>query len=122
MSDPAQATPDIGTVPIVPGAEPNTPAAGGVTPQQEADFFKRAGTEYNLEHNKQNLGLLGKVFGSNSSAPTNIAGITVLLSFALYAVSYFLTSTPELANARTGLLGLIGTALGYIFGAASKKD
>ncbi|WP_157384201.1 hypothetical protein [Burkholderia glumae] len=122
MSDSDQAAQGIGDLPIDPSAVPSAPAPGGITPQQEQDFYKQSKAEYDLEHNKQNLGLLGKIFGSNSSAPTNIAGGTVLLCFLLYALSYCLTATPDLSNGRAGLLGLIGTALGYIFGAASKKD
>jgi hypothetical protein len=114
---------DIGNARIDPAAEPNVPATGGVTPQQEVDFYKRGGKEYELAHNQQNLGLLGKLFGSNASAPTNIAGLIVVLSFVLYFGSFWIANqTPELTNTRTALLGLVGTALGYIFGSASKKD
>ncbi|WP_141667420.1 hypothetical protein [Burkholderia cepacia] len=124
MSTPAeqQAAQDIGNVRIDPAAEPTTaPAAGSATPQDEAAFYKRSGDEYRLKHNQQNLGWLGIVFGSNSSAPTNIVGLVVLASFVFIAVSFFVPNSSDLGTIRTGLISLVSTAVGYIFG-STKKD
>jgi hypothetical protein len=118
-----EAASGIGAARIDPSAETtNLQPANGVTPQQEVDFYKRAGSEYRLAHNQQNLGWLGLAFGSSASAPTNIAGLVVVLCLLFYGLSFFATGSGELASARAGALGLVGTALGYIFGSASKNS
>lgn len=111
----------IGSLPIDPGAEPlqNLPAV--VTGQDETEFYKRSGVQERLLHNEQNLGYLGKFFGSSSSAPTNIAGLVAICSMVLIVVSFLMPSTPDLVDARKWFFALITSALGFIFGAASKK-
>lgn len=111
----------IGSLLIDPEAERNLPSVPGVTPRQEDDFYARAGAEHRLEHNRQNLGVLGKFFGSNSSAPTNIAGFVVLVVLLIFLASFFLPIAPDMPDLRKLLLGVVGSALGFIFGAASKK-
>ncbi|KWC46623.1 hypothetical protein WL52_17560 [Burkholderia ubonensis] len=62
------------------------------------------------------------LFGSNSSAPTNIVGLVVLASFIFIAISFFVpASSTDLGVIRTGLISLMSTAVGYIFG-STKKD
>ncbi|MEY8689707.1 MAG: hypothetical protein AB9M53_07505 [Leptothrix sp. (in: b-proteobacteria)] len=114
----------IGTLPIDPGAEPLQQLPATVSGQDETEFFRRAGAQERLLHNEQNLGLLGKFFGSNGSnapASTNIAGLVVCASFIFLGASWFVPSTPELVELRKLLIGLISTALAFIFGAASRK-
>jgi hypothetical protein len=110
----------IGSFPIDPSAEPqqNTPAV--VTGQDETEFYRRTGAQERLRHNEQNLGYLGKFFGANSSAPTNIAGLVVICSLIILVISLFFTGNSEMAEARKWLIGLITSALSFIFGAASK--
>ena len=114
----------IGSLPIDPGAEPlqNLPAV--VSGQEETDFYRLSGAQERLRHNEQNLGMLGKLFGSNgsnASASTNIAGLVICASFVFLGVSWLVPNTPELVDIRKLLIGLISTALAFIFGAASKK-
>ncbi|WP_455154805.1 hypothetical protein [Cupriavidus campinensis] len=110
----------LGTAPIDPGAEANRPAPPGVTPEQEEQFYESAGVQYRLMHNQQNLGLLGKLFGNGSAAQTNIAGMVILLCFLFLVGSYFLPAGADAGNIRTVLVGLIGSALGFIFGSRQK--
>lgn len=111
----------IGSLPIDPGAEPLQKVPAVVTGQEETEFYKQAGAQERLRHNEQNLGYLGKFFGSNSSAPTNIAGLVVICSLIILVISLFFTGNSEMAEARKWLIGLITSALSFIFGAASKK-
>lgn len=118
-TNPSQGPADIGAVPIDPKAEQNAPPAGA-TAQQEAAFYRRSGQQW-LAHNQQNLGLLGRVFGSSSAAPTNIAGTVVLCCLTLVGLTWFVKVEGDVGQLRTILIGLIGSALSFIFGAASKK-
>ena len=111
----------IGSLPIDPGAEPTQNLPATVSAQDETDFYKQAGIHERLRHNEQNLGFLGKFFGSNASAPTNIAGLVVICSLIILVISLFFTGNTEMAEARKWLIGLITSALSFIFGAASKR-
>lgn len=71
--------------------------------------------------NQQDLGFLGKFFGANSSAPTNIAGFVVAISLLALLVTFATGDSDNLTKGQERLIGLIGTALGFIFGAATKK-
>ena len=110
----------IANVAIVPDAEPNSSGSSNVSAKQELDFYTDSGRQYALEHNQQNLGVLGRFFGSNSSAPTNIAGLVVGASLFLFAVTLFVV-IPDAAVIRTALLGLLSSALSFMFGASSRK-
>lgn len=117
----ATANGGIGSVLIDPGAEPHAQGPGTVSAQQEVDFYKQAAAQHQLLHNQQTLGYLGKFFGASSAAPTNIAGLVAICSLIVLVVSVFVPSNPELTEARKWLIGLITSALSFIFGAASKK-
>lgn len=77
--------------------------------------------EYNILEQRQNLGWLGRLFGANTAAPTNIAGLVILLCFLFFGASLILPSEPELAEARKLAFAIISSGMAYIFGAASKK-
>jgi len=68
-----------------------------------------------LEEKKMNLdaGLFGKIFGNSTSAPSNIAGITVLL---LLGVSIYMTGTKISTEIWTTTSPMISLILGYLFG------
>ncbi|HLO96526.1 MAG TPA: hypothetical protein VK195_19625 [Burkholderiaceae bacterium] len=114
--------PNIGSVAIDPSAEQTQAGVPAVSGKQEEQFFKETGDKFKLAHNQQNLGYLGKLFGANSSAPTNIAGFVIIASFLFVGLSFFATTTPELSDARKAAIGLISSAMAFIFGAASKKE
>ena len=113
--------PQIGSLPITPSAEPNVGSLGAVTSKDENDFYKKGGQEYDLRHNQQNLGWLGKFFGASLSAPTNIAGFVIICAFAFLVGSFWFPFSQDIIDLRKTLLGLISSALSFIFGAASKK-
>jgi hypothetical protein len=115
------AAPSIASATIDASAEPMQPSPANVTAQEEAEFYRRSSATFQLEHNRQNLGVLGRFFGANSAASTNIAGAVVGVSLVGVFVTLFFPGNPELAEARKGLLALITAALSFIFGAASKK-
>jgi len=115
------APPSIASAPIDASAEPIQALSHDVTAQDEAEFYRRSSATFQLEQNRQNLGVLGRFFGANSAASTNIAGAVVGVSLMGVFVTLFFPGNAELAEARKGLLGLITAALGFIFGAASKK-
>ena len=112
---------DIGEVAINPGVETHTNGQANLAAQAEENFFTESGELYRLQHNGQNLGWLGKFFGSNSTAPTNIAGFVIICSLLLLLISLFLTANPELADTRKFLGSVILSALSFIFGASSRK-
>jgi len=113
--------PQIGNVTIDPNAEPlNQGPANGLA-QQEQQFFRQGGEQYKLMQNQQDLGYLGKFFGANSSAPTNIAGFVIALSMITLIFTFAMTESPSLADGQKLLIGLISSAMAFIFGAASKK-
>jgi hypothetical protein len=99
------------------------PKAEGVSPLQpgsgneEVRFFTEAGEQYKLLHNQQSLGLLGKLWGSNCSAPTNIAGLLLLICFVMGALSFAIDQNAEIVSARSWLFGVTTTILGFLFGA-----
>lgn len=111
----------IETLVIDPKAEnvvaPAKPGSG----KQEVDFYNQAGEHYKFLHNQQNLGLLGKLWGAQGSAPTNIAGLIIILCLLLAVVSFMFEQTAELSEARKWMLGFTTSALGFLFGAASKS-
>lgn len=114
-----------GSFTIDPGAEPNgRDAKPIVTGKDESEFFRLTAARDALKHNEQNLGMLGKFFGSNGSnspAATNIAGMVICASLLFLGLSWLLPSNAEIAEFRKVLIGLISSALAFIFGAATKK-
>jgi hypothetical protein len=106
---------------VDPSSEDSGEISTSVSAKDEADFFEQARAEFLIKHHQQNLGLLGSLFGSNANAATNIAGLVILVSLTLLAVSLFVTGNSEIAEARTYFVGMIASALSYIFGASTKK-
>lgn len=112
---------DIGEIVIDPDAEPIANGNANQAAQQEEEFYAMSGVQFRLQHNQQNLGWLGKFFGANSTAPTNIAGFVILVSMAMMFVTFFFTNNSELSETRKWLGNVVMTALGFIVGAATKK-
>lgn len=112
---------DIGELEIVPEAEERTNGSANAIAKAEDKFFQAGGVEERLKHNQQNLGWLGKFFGSSSTAPTNIAGLVIGCSMLFYIASFCFTPSPDLSDMRKFLGTIITSALGFIVGAATKK-
>lgn len=111
----------IGSAPIDPEAEPLRSAPSAVTGRDEEAFYAQSATLERLRQNEQNLGYLGRFFGADACAPTNIAGFVVVASLTILSLSFFLAGSSEMVEARKWLFSLITSALGFIFGAASRR-
>lgn len=108
--------PSIDEAVIDPKAETRTAGKGKASGQDESNFFAEDAAKYRLLSEQQNLGQLGKLWGSSSSAPTNIAGMLMLLCFVTIIASFALAQTPDLVEARKWLYGVTTTVLGFLFG------
>ena len=77
-----------------------------------------------LEAKKLDLdaGILGKIFGSASNAPSNIAGLTILLllCISLYGTVYP-SNTLSVADLWKITTPIITMILGYLFGRNTDK-
>lgn len=78
-------------------------------------------TETDLKHRSQELGLMGKLFGSREHAPINIAGAIIVVGLlALLAVPFLpeskSLSQADLAKAIAGLILAAFTFLGGFLG------
>ncbi|WP_268799086.1 hypothetical protein [Pseudomonas huanghezhanensis] len=111
----------IDEVVIDPKAEAITAGPGKTTGRDESNFFAEDAERYKLLHNGQKLGHLGKLWGSSSSAPTNIAGMVLILSIVIVCVSFFPIQSPGLEDLRKWLYGLTTTSIGFLFGAKTSK-
>lgn len=111
----------LGSLHIDPMAEPTTSQITGSGSDENA-FFANGKEHFQLQHNQQNLGWLGKFWGAtNTAAPTNIAGFVIGISALLIVASFAIEQTAELSEARKWLYGLTTSALGFVFGSATKK-
>jgi hypothetical protein len=79
------------------------------TPEVQSGF-----TDGALRHHSQELGLLGKIFGSKEHAPYNIAAVTILMALGMLCFMFYQGSNNA---AAITLLGAIVTGgMGYVFG------
>ena len=71
-----------------------------------------------IEHTRMTLetGWLGKIFGSATNAPTNIAGLVLCLFFPSIIIVLFLEARMEAIEYLKLVLRVITLALGYLFG------
>lgn len=113
-------TPDINQLIVDPQVESAAGQSRTGSGQEEVQFFVEGGEQYKLLHNRQSLGLLGKLWGSSSCAPTNIAGLLLLLCFTFGGLSFVITQSAELAEARKWLLGFTTTVVGFLFGTGTR--
>ncbi len=112
---------NIGNAIIDPDAEEISSLPSSVTAQQEEKFYSRGEMQHRIEMQKLELGYLGQFFGSGSKAGTNIAGITAVVALMLFVLT-FCFKIDEVGAVRSGILSIVTSSLGYIFGASSKKD
>ncbi|MBD8598728.1 hypothetical protein [Pseudomonas sp. CFBP 8772] len=111
---------NIGSVVIDPDAESESAGTVGVSGKQEEAFFDRGRREHEIRQNELNLGWLGKFWGG-SSAASNVAGLVAITTILMIFVTLCFESTPEITDTRKLLFGLVGSALSFLFGAATKK-
>lgn len=102
-------------------AESVAQAPSRVSSSQEQDFYELGGMQERLRHNQQNLGWFGKFFGNNSTAPTNLAGIVVVVCTLALVGTIFAEHVESRSEAQKILVGLLSSALAFIFGASGRK-
>ena len=75
-------------------------------------------SEADLKHHLQELGILGKIFGSRDHAPVNIAGLLVLLGVLGMFASPFLPTGSGFAAADMvkAMAGLVVAAMTFLGG------
>ncbi len=80
-------------------------------------------TEIDLKHHSQELGMLGRFFGSRDNAPTNIASVAVLLFIFLLALASILPLADgvDRDDLIKTVCALLLSSLGYLFGSASGR-
>lgn len=88
------------------------------TPHHTEDIFEKHRHEAHIKDMER--GWLGKLFGMGTTTGTNIAGLVCLLTLAALIASLFLEIKGDTSTIRTALIGLIASALSYIFGASSR--
>jgi hypothetical protein len=120
MANGIAAVSDIGDIAINPEAEARSNGQANSAAQAEENFYEESGVQYQLQHNQQNLGWLGKFFGTNTMAPTHIAGVVILMCLAMLVITFFFP-VPEVGEARKIVVGLMSSAMAYIFGASSRR-
>ncbi len=76
------------------------------------------GRYYDIEHTRMSLeaGWLGKVFGSSTNAPTNIAGFILFLFFLSIMIVLFFQTRMEAVEYPKLVLPVITLVLSYLFG------
>ena len=83
------------------------------TPRPKSGF-----TETDLKRHAQELGMLGRVFGSKEHAPFYIAALAIVFSLVAIMVVLYTKSSPDFP--KTQAVTLFGTiitgGLGFIFG------
>ena len=121
-SAPPSGAEQIGDVRIDPAAEPTGTQVPGVSGQKESEAFAAAAKRHELEIMRQEMGKLGALFGSSTTAPTNIGGLALIAVFLFVGLSFLMPNSAELNDARKWAYTLGTGALGYLFGAAKKKD
>lgn len=137
MDSPEQENPQPLTSPLLSPSE-----ARAVEPSIPApDSLAREELKANsaLRSQRQDQGVIGWIFGSRLEKPGNIAAVVIFLSFALIFLVYWRAGITEtvvnnvVTQVRSeplsepffklfsALAGIIGLALGYLFGSSNKN-
>jgi hypothetical protein len=91
-------------------------------PNEKTTFSDKPSPELFLESKRMDLdsGWLGKLFGGSTTAPTNIAGLSLmLLLIAGVALLFFNSATMTAADYWKIITPIITLVLGYLFGKKS---
>lgn len=81
-------------------------------------LFEKHRSQHEVTIREMERGWLGKFFGMGGSTGINIAGLVCVLTFLLLALSLFIEIKGDVSTVRAALIGLIASALSYIFGAS----
>lgn len=94
-----------------PVSDDANPGEGSIT---------RSDQDYVLKM-RLSAGLLGSLFGADSNAATNIAGITVIGMWIVCIILLFIDEPHKLDIFKIAVIPIIGMALGFIFGRNSAR-
>ena len=90
--------------------------------RSESEAFKLAKLESDAEINGQNLGVMGRFFGSKVNAQNNISGLIVIITSLIVigsaVVGLWIGDINQTARENAMRFGIL--ALGYLFGKVSK--
>ncbi|PAT31842.1 hypothetical protein CLI92_09280 [Vandammella animalimorsus] len=87
-------------------------------PRHTEDIFEKHRHEAHLKN--MDRGWLGVVFGMGATTGINIAGLVCILTLVTLIVSLFVEIKGDASTMRAAMIGLISSALSYIFGAAKR--
>lgn len=82
-------------------------------------------TSSDLELERLNIGILGKIFGTGDNASSNIAGFAVMIAGFAILIGIFMAVTSSIFNVTNSseiwsyMSPIITIALGYLFGRGS---
>jgi hypothetical protein len=114
-----QQQPDLVTPNQARTVEPTIPAPDDIA-RKELEFWHAQRTQ------EAEQGWIGKAFGSKTEKPGNIAALVVLLSFLMIFAAYGISalngkdpSSESFFKITSTFLGVVGLALGYLFGSSS---
>jgi hypothetical protein len=98
----------------LPHQEQHTPTV----PPQQTGPQQTGVTEADLKQRSQELGSLGKIFGSRDQSPGNIAGLAIIVSFLMLVAIIFSPDSESLPKKDVFTLvgGIITLTLGFLFG------
>lgn len=103
-------------------AEKN-PMQGQARYYDETDcLFHQQKCRHEIAIKNMERGWLGKFFGMGTSTGINIAGLVCVLTLGVLITSLFCEIEGDVNTIRTALIGLIASALSYIFGASRGAD
>lgn len=109
-------------------SEEQARTADPIVPAPSALAIAEANNNHAVTVQRTSLGLIGKFLGAGSEKAGNVAAIVILFSFCAVAVAFFYGGDggkQRLDDAFFKVLsafsGLIGLALGYLFGSSSDK-
>lgn len=111
----------IGDAVIDPGAEPSFSRSGNGLANAEAESYDVAKLRHEMELAKHSGGYLGRLFGTGQSAATNIAGVVIVVCLIMVCMLALFGSGERAEDFTKVLIGVVLTALGYLFGASSRK-
>jgi high-affinity Fe2+/Pb2+ permease len=80
-------------------------------------------TDGDLKRQVQDLGFLGKMFGSRDHSPSNIAGLAIIVAFLILVGILFAPDSLSLPkkDVFTLVSGIITLTLGFLFGRSTNS-
>lgn len=92
-------------------------------PPQQPEPRQTGVTQEDLTYRSQELGRLGKLFGSREQSPGNIAGLAIIVAFLILIAIVFAPDSLSLPkkDVFTLVSGIITLTLGFLFGRSTSN-